>query len=199
MNKIEFLAELKKSLAGLPEEDIQKSIDFYSEMIDDRTEDGVSEEEAVAALGGIDEIRAQILKDTPLQKIVKERIKPKRTVRAWEVALLIIGAPLWLPLLIAAASVLLAVYTVIWSVVVVLFSVDVSFFAVALGGIFGSLVLFITEQTLAGLLLLGGGLACAGLCILWFFLCIGSVKGIIFISKHIILAIKSAFIPKGDN
>ena len=35
MNKIEFLTVLRERLQGLPEEDINKSIDFYCEMIDD--------------------------------------------------------------------------------------------------------------------------------------------------------------------
>ena len=76
MNKDSFLIKLASALAGLPEEDIEKSLEFYSEMIDDRIEDGLSEAEAVAAVGTIEEIRAQIVKDTPLAKIVKERVKP---------------------------------------------------------------------------------------------------------------------------
>ena len=40
MTKKEFLDELKKGLLGIPEEDINRSIEFYSEMIDDRIEDG---------------------------------------------------------------------------------------------------------------------------------------------------------------
>jgi len=57
MNKNEFLATLRERLNGLPEEDIIKSIDFYGEMLDDRIEDGMSEEEAVSDLGNIDEIK----------------------------------------------------------------------------------------------------------------------------------------------
>ncbi|MBR6725619.1 MAG: DUF1700 domain-containing protein, partial [Clostridia bacterium] len=95
MNKEQFLIELAAALAGLPEEDIEKSLEYYSEMIDDRTEDGLSEEEAVAALGTIAEIRAQIIKDTPLPKIIKEKVKPKRSFRGWEIAVIIIGFPLW--------------------------------------------------------------------------------------------------------
>ena len=39
MNKQEFLAELRKRLSGLPQADIEERIVFYSEMIDDRTEE----------------------------------------------------------------------------------------------------------------------------------------------------------------
>ena len=73
MNKYEFLGRLRERLAGLPPKDIDASLDYYAELIADRIEDGMSEEEAVAALGTIDEIVAQILEDTPLPKLVKER------------------------------------------------------------------------------------------------------------------------------
>ena len=43
MNKEQFLIELASALAGLPEEDIEKSLEFYSEMIDDRIENGMTE------------------------------------------------------------------------------------------------------------------------------------------------------------
>ena len=47
MNKQEFLAQLRKGLSGLPKEDIDERLTFYSEMIDDRMEDGIPEETAV--------------------------------------------------------------------------------------------------------------------------------------------------------
>ena len=65
MKRIEFLNQLKAQLWALPEADIQCSLDYYSEMIDDRMEDGLSEEEAVAAIGDLDEIVKQILNETP--------------------------------------------------------------------------------------------------------------------------------------
>ena len=56
MKKQEFLDELKKALWALPEADQKNSLEYYAEMIDDRMEDGLSEEEAVAAIGDLDEI-----------------------------------------------------------------------------------------------------------------------------------------------
>ena len=44
MHKQEFLDGLRARLRGLPEADIAERLAFYSEMIDDRTEDGLSEE-----------------------------------------------------------------------------------------------------------------------------------------------------------
>ena len=50
MNKQEFLYELKGKLWALSEEEKKSSLEYYTEMIDDRMEDGLSEEEAVAAI-----------------------------------------------------------------------------------------------------------------------------------------------------
>jgi uncharacterized membrane protein len=49
MNKSQFLKQLAAKLEGLRQHEIDSTIFYYSEMIDDRVEDGMSEEEAVAA------------------------------------------------------------------------------------------------------------------------------------------------------
>ena len=66
MTKQEFLDKLQAGLSGLTESDAQERLTFYSEMIDDRMEEGKSEAEAVAALGDVDVIAEQIIADIPL-------------------------------------------------------------------------------------------------------------------------------------
>lgn len=78
MKKQEFLSALKSGLSGLPRQDVEDRLNFYSEIIDDRMEEGLSEEEAVSAVGSVDEIVAQTVTEIPLAKIAKERIIPKR-------------------------------------------------------------------------------------------------------------------------
>ena len=53
MLKQEFLAQLRDALCGLPQCDIDERLTFYSEIIDDRMEEGLLEEEAVAAVGSV--------------------------------------------------------------------------------------------------------------------------------------------------
>ena len=96
---------------------------FYAEMLDDRIEEGLSEEEAVAAAGAVEEIVRQTVDETPLAKIAKERVRPKRHLKAWEIVLLALGSPVWLSLGIAAAAVILAVYVSLWDVIVSLWAV----------------------------------------------------------------------------
>ena len=196
MNKQEFIAAIKNGLAGLPQQDIDRSAEFYAEMIDDRTDEGISEEEAVASLGSVDEIVSQVLSETSLPKLVKAKIKPKRSLRVWEIVLLILGSPVWFSLLIAAISVFFALYVVIWSLVITVFAVDLSLAVGGLAGMLGLFTYFAAGNFAGGLLMAGAGLICAGLSVLLFFASFQFTKLIIVFSKKIILGIKSLFIKK---
>ena len=126
MVKQEFLRELRTSLNGLPSEDIEERLSFYAEMIDDRVEEGLTEREAVAAIGSVAEVVAQIIGDTPLTKIVRENLKPRRRLGAGETVLLVLGSPIWLSLLISLFAVVLSLYVSLWAVLVSIWSVFVA-------------------------------------------------------------------------
>lgn len=196
MNKDAFLSALHGRLSSLPEEDIKKSLDYYNEIIDDHIEEGLSEEEAVQTVGGLEEIVSQILMDTSLPKLVKAKVKPKRSLKTWEIVLLVLGSPVWLPLLFAAVCLLLAVYIVLWSVILVLYSVDLSFAAGAFTGIVGFFVSLPVGNIAQGTLFLGAGLFCSGIAILLFFGFNQITKEVLVLSKKFLLAIKTCFIRK---
>ena len=61
MDKESWLSALRAALAGLPEADITRSADYYTELIEDGMEDGQSEFEAVSALPDPEEAARQIL------------------------------------------------------------------------------------------------------------------------------------------
>ena len=71
MNKHEFFGLLFRRLNKLPQSEIQKTVDYYNEIICDRMEDGMTEEEAVAALGNIDEIISNVMYEQPIQNLIK--------------------------------------------------------------------------------------------------------------------------------
>lgn len=198
MDKQEFLSALEAGLAGLPQTDIEERLGFYAEMIDDRVEEGRTEAEAVAELGTVDEIVAQIVAETPLTRIVRERMKPARRMRVWEIVLLVLGFPLWFPLLIAAFAVVLCVYIVIWAVIVSLWAVEVSFVASALGGVAAGILGIVRGGLTAGLVLLCAAVVLAGLAILLFFGCKAVTVGAAKLTKRIALWIKSLFMRKGE-
>ena len=199
MNKETFLKELRSRLTGLPQDDIEERLSFYSEMIDDRMEEGCSEEEAVAGIGTVDEIAEQTAADTPLTKLVKEKVKPKRTLKAWEIVLIVLGFPVWFPLLAAAAVIILALYITVWAIIISLWAVEVSLCACAFGGIAVSVAYFIQGFGLQGVAMLGIGLLCAGISVFAFFGCKAATKGILRLTKKVLRSIKTKFVGKKEN
>lgn len=197
MTKTDFMLELYTGIKALPEDELNERLDFYSEMIDDLMEEGLSEEEAVGRMGAPQEIAAQIIADTPLTKLVKEKVRSSRRIKAWEIVLIVLGFPLWLPLLAAALAVLLAVYVVLWSVVISLWAVDVALGASALACIAGCILAVILPGYAGGeLFLAGAALFCAGTTIFTFFGCKAVSKYLIILTKASLLAIKRSFVRK---
>ena len=197
MKKYEFLIELKEKLSALPSEDVKKILDYYSEAIDDRMEEGISEEEAVKAIGSVDKIADEILKDISLPKLVKAKVKPRRALRIWEIIIIILGLPLWLPLIISFAVVIFSVYIVFWSVVVVMFAAVLSVALGAVAGVAGLIVFGITGNLAQAILFAGLGLICAGLTVFVYYAAKWVAKGVIFLGRSIVLGIKRCILGKG--
>ena len=196
MKKAEFLSELESRLRGLPQEDITRLKAYYGEMIDDRTEDGMSEEEATEALGSVDEVVKQVLAETPITKLVKERVKDRRKLRAWEIVLLVLGAPLWIPLMIVAFVLVLVFFILLWVVVIVLAALLISFFAAGVCGIVAAVYYFISGAAAPGLCLIGASAACFGLAVLMVPAVAYTAKGTAKLCKKIVVGIKSLFVGK---
>ena len=196
MNKQDFLARLRKGLCGLPQDEIEQRLTFYGEMLDDRMEDGLSEEEAVAAIGDVDDIVRQTVAEIPLSKLAKERMKPKRSLRAWEIVLLVLGSPIWLSLGIAAVAVIFSLYIVLWAVLVSLWAVFGSLAVCAVGSVPLCVIFASHGSGASGLAVLSAGAVCAGLAIFMFFGCTASTKGTLIITKKFAIWLKRSFIKK---
>ena len=198
MSKQEFLAQLRKGLSGLPQDDIEGRLAFYSEMIEDRKEEGLSEDEAVAAVGSVDEIFAQVVAEIPLTKIAKERIKPKRRLSTGEIILLALGSPIWLSLGIAAFAVILSLYISLWAVIVSLWAVFTSLAACSIGGVLACAIFTVVGNGASGLAMLAAGIVCAGLAIFMFYGCKAATKGTLILAKKIAIWTKNCFIKKEE-
>ena len=194
MTKVEFLAALRKALYGLPQEDVEERVAFYAEMIDDSVEEGVSEEETVAAIGSVEEIAAQIVADTPLTRLVS--VKIHRRLSALEIVLLVLGSPIWLALLISVFAVALSLYVVLWSVVVSLWSVFVALATSVLGVLAGGVVFLCCGHSFSGLACIAAALVCGGLSIFAFFGCKAATKGAVWLTKQSVIALKKACLRK---
>lgn len=198
MNKQEFIDALRAALSGLPADDVEERLSFYGEMIDDRIEDGLTEEQATADIGKIKDVAAQIIADTPLSKIAKERLRPKRRWQAWEIVLLALGSPIWFSLAVAAFSVALSLYAVLWSLLISLWAVFAALVGCAVGGIAAGILFIIRKSVPSGVALLSASLLCAGLGILMFFACLAATKGCIRLTKVVALGMKKRLLKKED-
>ena len=196
MNKQEFISGLRKGLSGLPQEDIDERIEFYSEMLDDKIEEGVSEADAVASLGSVDGIVAQIIADTPLSKIVKKKIKPKRKLVATEIVLLAVGSPIWGALLIAFLAVVFSIYASLWAVVIAFWSIVPALLGTALGGTVLGVVNLFKGNVPICLSMIGIAIFSVGISIFAFYGCMALTKGTLLLTKKIVFGIKLLFIGK---
>lgn len=197
MTKIKFLLSLRDKLASLPEAEIEERLNFYSEMIEDRMEEGLSEDEAVAAVGSIDDIAVQILseacvKDSPADK---EKKTTKKKLEPWVIVLLILGAPLWLSLFIGAFSIAISLYASLWAVVGSLWGVFAALIGTGFGGVVlgGALALI---EPLAGIALISASMVCAGLSIFAFLGCSAATRGAAKLTKLTVSGIKRLFSKK---
>ena len=199
MKKQEFLEALGKKLSGLPQKDVQERLSFFGEMIDDRMEDGLSEDEAVTAVGSLDSVIEQIAAEIPLSKIVKDKIKLKNKWKAWEITLLALGSPIWISLAVAVIAIALSLYVSAWSVIISLWAVFASLVACVPAGIAAS-ILFANQGYLTSAIFVAGcGLICAGLSIFAFAGCKVATRGLIWITKKIPLSVKLCFLKKEES
>ena len=196
MNKEEYLDAIRGRISAMPADDINRFMDYYSEMIDDRVEDGLSEDEAVADMGSPDAAVEQILEEMPLTKLVKEKIKPKHELKAWEVVLIVLGSPVWIPLLITAAVLLLTLWIVAFALLISFYAVVLSFVVAGICGLICIIPLFIANSPYTAVLMLGAALIGIGIAILF----VVSVKpvtiGVFKVCKASVNGIKRMFVKE---
>ncbi len=128
MNKTQFCALLGNKLKPyLSSKEMYKTLNFFEEMIDDRIDEGLSEEEAVSQLGDINIIVDQILDEHNIGK--------KQTKLVWRFIPRELGFinivllfPAWITIFSLVASLFIVVLSIIFSIVF-------SIIAIFIGGI----------------------------------------------------------------
>lgn len=190
MNKQEFLNKLKSKLSGLSKKEINEQISFYSEMIDDRIEEGLSEADAISQIGSVNDIAKQILEEKSSEKPTK---KVKRTW--WEITLLALGSPIWISLIVSAFAVVISLYASLWSVVISLWATELSFVVSTLAGILGGTIYAFINASL-GIILIGSGILLGGLSIFTYYGCKYFTKISVYLTIKITKLIKNSFTRK---
>ena len=199
MDKQAFLSELRGRLSVLPEAELQRWTEYYEELLADSMEDGLSEAEAVAALGSPEDLAEQILMDTPLPQLVKAKVSAHRNLSAWEIVLLVLGSPVWLPLLLTAFILLLVLYLLLWVLVLAVYVVELALIVSAPVSIASSAIAMKNRSPATALFFLGCAVGAAGLAILGFFLCRGMTRGAWKLSKSLLYKIKARLVGKGGH
>ncbi len=162
MNKETFLTRLTEALSFMDPGERSRTVQYYREILEDRIEEGLCEEAAVAEMEPVEQIAARFRAETSPS--------PKKQHARWMTALLLVGSPLWLPLLLAAGIVFLSLLIAAWAVILSLFAVTAVLTLSLVAGIGCLLLLLIGGYPLTGLFLLGAGLFCAAIGIALFFL-----------------------------
>lgn len=198
MTKFDFLMSLSERLLYLPKDEALERLNFYNEMIEDRMEEGLSEEEAVAAVGAVDDVTSQILSETSSQNDAKTERICKHRFKWWEILLLALGSPVWLSLLISAFSVALSLYISLWAVLISLWAVFGSLIGCAFCGIAAGSGFACCGYVTSGFAMIGAGIVCAGLSIFMFYGCKAATKGTLLLAKVCAKVINKCFVKKEE-
>ncbi len=197
MTKVEFLDKLKALINEYPPEETSKSVEYYEEMINDRMEEGMTEAEAIASLGNVEEIAEQIKCELPLTTLVKYKAKEKtkgKKMPVWAIVLIVLGSPIWLSLAVSVLALIISFYATIWSIDISFWAVDFSFVMVAIASLFAMAVMITEGSIISAVIYLGMALVFAALSILFF---IGSLylsKGIVMGTALIFKQIKKSIV-----
>ncbi len=198
MTKADFLRLLERALMQLSEEERQKNLEYYSELLDDMMEEGMTEAEATAKLGSPNQIAQNILQEMPLSKLVSTRMKPRSGWTPLAVVLAVVGSPVWVPLLLAVVAIVLALFVSIWALGFAAVAVVIALaVAVVAAPIFAVRAAVMTLPL--GLMLLGAGLVLLGLCVLGGLMAVELCKLLWQLTVWLAHKIKGLFIRKEEN
>ncbi len=196
MDKHFFLAKLRKKLSDLPEGEVLERLNFYSEMIDDKMEEGLTEEEAVESIGTIQEIVAQIKRES-LDANALDKIKEKKRLKPLEILLLILGSPIWLSLILAVLLIAISLYTSIWCLILCVWALFASFAACSFGATVSGFIFIFSGHVWSGIASIGAGFVLVGLAIFTYFASLYATKAVVLLSKKSIQLFKKILKKEG--
>ena len=127
MNKTQFCALLENKLKPyLSPKEMYKTLNFFEEMIDDRIDEGLSEEEAVLQLGDINIIVDQILDEHNIGKKQTKlvwRFVPRKIPTELGFIITILLLPVWITIFALGASLFIVILSIIFSIVLTIIAI----------------------------------------------------------------------------
>jgi uncharacterized membrane protein len=203
MNKSEFLSELKRKISDMPYNDVEKTIQYYGEIIDDRIEAGEKEEDVIASLGSIDDISKNLHVDQPMGTIIRQKIEQAKTKvshdSTTQILLIIVAIltfPFWFPIITTVLSLFFTFYIVIWSLVIAVGAITIASLVSGIALLICSPAAFVMGAS-NGLLFVGAGILLLGLSIFMIYATYYSAKGAVKLGGAFLRGVKSLFVSKG--
>ena len=203
--RIRDLKNLREKFPELSDFEAQERINFYSEMIDDRIEEGLSEEDAISAIGSVDSITSEVLEEMVIEEMSKapseeESVPPsapivkdaKKKLSATQITLLAVGSPLWIVLAVTAFAVILSVAVSLWAVVVSLWAVTLALAVCGVGGLIAGIVLMFAKGYV-GVMVIACALVAGGLAIFFYYGVLALTKWFAGVTAKSALAIAGYF------
>ena len=191
MTKTTFIDTLRGLLQSLNEDECNKFISYYEEIIEDYKESGLTEEEVIKKIGTPQSIADNILSE---QDSIDIKV-PSFSSKILNAILLILGFPLWGSLLLALVLLILSVYIIIWCIPFTTGASSIAFFVAALISIIGSPFMMADVLTV-GIVQLGLGVSSVGLSILLGCITIYLSKKLVVITKKLTFKIFKSFNKK---
>ena len=191
MTRKEFLDGLRQEMRGLPMQEIEQTIHYYSEIIADRMEEGMTEEAAVAKMEPMHVIAKRVAAD-----FKGVTTTPRRKLPGFLIVLLILGFPLWFPLLATGVALMVVALTLAWVMVLVLWAVCLGLFS---GGMAAIITLFLGgfHTGLPFLGQMGLGMAAMGFSIFLFYGAKGAIPLATGATLRLVSRIKKGFVRRG--
>lgn len=196
MTKQNFLDKLRTKLKALPKKEVEECLSFYSEMIDDRIEEGLSECDAVSAVGDVNKITKEKLGEEISEKLAQGAKKKNDKRDYGKLALIIAGSPLWAPLAIAALTIIFSLYASAWAIIASFWSAFAAFAVSVPAGLILSMALFFNDLSLAAAISISAALVSFSLAIFSFFGCLWLTKKLTALSVISAKYVKTLFTKK---
>ncbi|MDO4778845.1 MAG: DUF1700 domain-containing protein [Tissierellia bacterium] len=163
MGKKEFLNSIIKKMSDFPKTEVDKAIEYYSEIIDDKKESGMTEQAAIESLGPIDEIIEELYLNSPMKTLIKKRLFPDKSLSIWKNILIIFGSIISLPIIFTVA---LTIYLIFAVLILMIYIINFSFIVTSIGVLISSIRMAFLSYYTQAIILFGMLLILIGVTIL---------------------------------
>lgn len=190
MTKGEFLNRLAYALSALPQQERDKVLAYYSELIDDKIESGKTEQEVIFEFGDINVLAQNILIENNIY--INKPKSNKTYLKPLIIVLLILFSPAIFGIFMGLFGVAIGLACALFAIIFAIFITSVAFALSGIACFFSSFIIIPTSPAY-GILQMGCGLFLAGASLFLFMGTYYLTKAILKLVKLIYNSIRNAF------